>query len=45
MVDQPSIKGNFGAPGKQLKRKAKPSAKSTEVNETKKQTDSPTVRV
>lgn len=45
MADQQSIKGYFGASGKHLKRKAKPSAKteSTEVNEKKKQSDRSTV--
>lgn len=45
MADQRSIKGYFGAPVKQLKRKAKPLAENTEMNEKKKQSDSPTVRV
>ena len=42
MADQQSIKGFFGAPVKQLKRKAKPSPESTMVNE-KKKSDNPTV--
>ena len=44
-ADQRSIKGYFGATGKQLKRKAEPSPENTEVNEKKKQSESPTVRV
>ena len=45
MADQRSIKGYFGAPEKQLKRKANPSAESTMVNEKKKKSDIPTVQV
>ena len=41
MADQRSIKSYFGAPVKQLKRKAKPSTESTVVNEKKKQRDNP----
>ena len=44
MGDQGTIKGYFGAPLKQLKRKAIHSAESTAVNE-KTKSDNPTVRV
>ena len=44
MADQRSIKSYFGAPVKQLKRKAKPT-ESTMVNEKKKQRDNPTARI
>ena len=44
MADQRSIKSYFGAPVKQLKRKAKPT-ESTVVNEKKKQRDNPTARI
>ena len=45
MGDQGNIKGYFGAPVKQLKRKAIHSAESTAVNEKKTKSDNPTVRV
>lgn len=45
MADQRSIKSYFGAPVKQLKRKAKPCTESTVVNEKKKQRDNPTARI
>ena len=44
VADQRSIKGYFGAPVKQLKRKAKPLTESTVVSG-KKETDNPTVWV
>ena len=44
MADQRSIKSYFGAPVKQLKRKAKPK-ESTVVSEKKKQRDNPTARI
>ena len=43
MADQRSMKGYFGATGKQLKRKAEPLPENMEVNEKKKQSESPTV--
>ena len=43
MADQRSIKCYFGATVKQLKRKAEPLPENTEVNEKKKQFESPTV--
>ena len=43
MADQRSIKCYFGAPVKQLKRKAKPLAENTDENEKKKQFDGPTL--
>ena len=45
VTDQRSIEGYFGATGKQLKRIAEPLPENTEVNEKKKQFESPTVRV
>ena len=45
MADQGNLKGYFGAPVKQLKRKAIHSAESTAVNEKKTKSDNPTVRV
>ena len=42
---QCTIKGYFDVPVKQLKRKTKPLEDNTEVNEKKKQSNSPTVRV
>lgn len=48
MANQRSIKGYFGAPEnaeKQQKRKANPSAEGTMVNEKKKKSENPTVRV
>lgn len=44
MADERSIKSYFGAPVKQLKRKAKPT-ESTVVSEKKKQRDNPTARI
>lgn len=45
MADQRRIKGYFGVPVKQLKRKAKPSAEKAKAKEKKKQSNSPTVQV
>ena len=45
MGDQGHLRGYFGAPVKQLKRKAIHSAESTVVNEKKTKSDNPTVQV
>ena len=45
MGDQGNIKGYFGAPVQQLKRKPIHLAESTAVNEKKTKSDNPTVRV
>ena len=45
MGDQGNLQGYFGAPVKQLKRKAVHSAESTAMNDTKTKSRNPTVRV
>ena len=45
MADQRSIKGYFGVPVNQLRRKAKPSGESTVVTDEGKKSDNPTVQV